>query len=152
MLDHKQAKEMVSYLVGASRRSLGSFLLSRLALDTHLQKEIQNVLGQAVENLALVQFANFLRDYGEEIVSQLTPPRAAIPAAQPDVQTICLCGQNKRPSHPVCYRCFQRLPASLKYDLADRDAGKRLPALASAAELLRSIIAREKKAPRLFGD
>ena len=152
-LDHKQTQQVVSDLITGSRSFLGQFLLSRLALDSHLQQELKAVLYQAVENLSWVHFANFLRDHGEEIVSQLTaPPRAAIPAAQPEGAPSCLCGHGKRPSHPFCYRCFQRLPAALKYDLADRDAGKRLPALASADALLRSIIARESKTRRLFGD
>lgn len=81
-------KDTFLYLATCSHRSLGDFLLSRLAKHSELKRDLvlrlEEMIEQAVENRAEIYLANLLRDHGEEIISRLTsspqtsPPQRVI--------------------------------------------------------------------------
>jgi hypothetical protein len=71
----EESKALLRYLVGASRTSLGEFYLHRLARVADAERDIAERLRALVEDLAMVQLANFLREHGEEICELLSSPQ-----------------------------------------------------------------------------
>jgi hypothetical protein len=68
--------ELIRHLLTCSRKSLGSFLLSRMNTDANLRKElaekVEPILDRLIENRVEVRLANLIRDHGEEIMQALT--------------------------------------------------------------------------------
>jgi hypothetical protein len=136
--------EAIEFMTKCSRTSLDSLYLSRLALDSHLKKELINLLQKCVENLGDIRFANLIRGHGEEIIAQLSGQHSQSVKPKNENSETCLCKQQKRQSHPFCYRCFQRLPASMKYDLSSIDEKKQSEAVLRAEQVLQEIIDRHE--------
>lgn len=53
-------------------------------------------------------------------------------------QTACVCGNPKKETQQFCRRCFDSLPAKMKYGMVDGDSTTRCYAVADASNLLRS--------------
>lgn len=67
-MDLPEQREIVSFLIKASRNSLGDFLLSRLNRTANLKRDLADLLNRLVDSAAQAELARLLRDHGEEIV------------------------------------------------------------------------------------
>lgn len=62
-------RELATYLVNCSQTSLGEFYIQRLDRASHLERNLRDVARELVGTLAMVEFADFLRNHGEEIIA-----------------------------------------------------------------------------------
>jgi hypothetical protein len=85
-MDFNEQRELVSFLVGASRASLSEFFLARLNRAANLEREFRELSRRLVENAAFVELAELLRDHGEEIVANPPEERLLNGAAPKRVQ------------------------------------------------------------------
>jgi hypothetical protein len=61
-------RDLVHFLVNCSRRSLMNFLLAKQNHASNLERTIRDMLKASAEDIAFIEMANFLREYGEELV------------------------------------------------------------------------------------
>jgi hypothetical protein len=62
LLEADPVEAGAEYLRGASRLGLGEFFLRALDKDKKLRRQIMALLGEAIENLALLRYAQLQRD------------------------------------------------------------------------------------------
>jgi hypothetical protein len=70
-----ESRALVRYLASVSRTGLGSFQLNHMNRAANLEREIRERLELLVEDLAMVELAQFLREHGEELAEALGAPR-----------------------------------------------------------------------------
>ncbi len=58
---------LVKFLSTSSQKSLSGFFLRRLEHDQQLRRDILQLIDQAIDNMAMVRLADFLRDNREAI-------------------------------------------------------------------------------------
>lgn len=63
--DKQDEARLIAFAQGCSGLSLDSLFLKRLEFDQQLRKQIAALIDQAVSNLLIVRWAQFLRDHPE---------------------------------------------------------------------------------------